>query len=114
MRHNLDMCFRPDPKPPKTYRNDRMLAACRELPCQVTDCGVMDGSVVACHSNQLSDGKGRGLKAHDFRVAACCGGHHYEMDQGSKMSREERRDMWEQAHRSTIGELFLRGVIGVL
>ena len=86
--------------------------ACRELPCQ--HCGIQDGTVVAAHSNQLRDGKGRGLKAHDYRVAALCYACHMELDQGSNLSKQERIDMWEQAHRKTIGLLFERGFIGFL
>lgn len=72
-----------------------------------------DGTIVAAHSNQLRDGKGRGLKAHDFRVAAMCYTCHSEIDQGSKLSREERLDSWEEAHRATLAWLFLSGQITV-
>jgi len=88
------------------------LNACRELPCQ--HCGTIDGTVIAAHSNQLRDGKGRGLKAHDYRVASLCYTCHMELDQGSNLSKQERIDMWEQAHRKTIGLLFERGFIGFL
>lgn len=57
-----------------------MLERLRESPCQV--CGVNDGTVVAAHSNQLRDGKGRGLKASDYRIAAMCYQCHMELDQG--------------------------------
>lgn len=93
------------------YRNENLLRAVRELPCAA--CGVEDGTVVAAHSNQLRDGKGRGLKAADYRVAALCHRCHHELDQGAKLSREQRSDMWEFAHRATIGELFERGLIHV-
>jgi hypothetical protein len=62
--------------------------------------------VVAAHSNQLRDGKGRGLKAHDYRVAALCYTCHMELDQGSNLSKLLRVEMWEEAHRKTIGQLF--------
>lgn len=86
------------------YRNDKLLKACRELACQ--HCGARDGTVVAAHSNQLRDGKGRGIKAHDYRVAALCYRCHMELDQGASMSKAERVEMWEEAHRKTIGQLF--------
>lgn len=86
------------------YRNKKLLEVVRESPCQ--HCGAQDGSVVAAHSNSLSDGKGRGIKAHDFKVAALCFRCHTELDQGSKMSREERRELWLNAHLKTIGWLF--------
>lgn len=94
------------------YRNTKLTEAVRELPCQ--QCGIQDGTVVAAHSNQLRDGKGKGIKAHDFRIAALCYRCHADLDQGSKMSKEERREVWEEAHRRTIGELFLRRLIDVV
>ena len=36
------------------------------------------------------------------------------IDQGKDLSKAERVGMWEEAHRKTIGELFERGLIGVL
>jgi hypothetical protein len=86
------------------YRNDKLLRAVRDAPCM--NCGVRDGTVVAAHSNQLRDGKGRSIKAHDYRIAALCFRCHMELDQGSKLSKEERVQLWEQAHRSTVGWLF--------
>jgi hypothetical protein len=35
-------------------------------------------------------------------IAALCYACHTALDQGSKMSRQERHDMWEEAHRQTI------------
>ena len=93
------------------YRNKSLLEAVRESPCQI--CGVEDGTVVAAHSNQLRDGKGRGLKAHDFRIAALCYRCHHEIDQGSKMSKEERLNAWDEAHRATVGWLFLNDLIAL-
>jgi len=94
---------------PLTYRNKRLLEAVREAPCMA--CGASDGTVVAAHSNQLRDGKGRGLKAHDYRIAALCYQCHMRLDQGKDMSKEERVEMWEQAHRDTIGWLFDNGIV---
>ena len=93
------------------YRNRKLLDACHELPCQ--HCGISDGTVVAAHSNQLRDGKGRGLKAHDYRVASLCYACHMELDQGKNLSKQERIDLWEEAHRKTIGLLFERGFFEV-
>jgi hypothetical protein len=93
------------------YRSRKLLDAARELPCQ--HCGVSDGTVVAAHSNQLRDGKGRGLKAHDYRIASLCFTCHAELDQGSKMSKQERVEMWEEAHRKTMGLFFDNGFIVV-
>ena len=93
------------------YRNKKLLELVRQSPCQT--CGTEDGTVVAAHSNQLRDGKGRGLKAHDYRIAALCFRCHTELDQGTKMSKAERVESWEEAHRGTIGWLFEKGYIDV-
>ena len=69
---------------------------------------------MAAHSNQLRDGKGRGLKAHDYRVASLCYKCHMELDQGKDLSKQERIDLWEEAYRKTIGQLFERNLIGPL
>lgn len=86
------------------YRNKKLLEVVRQSPCQ--NCGAQDGTIVAAHSNQLRDGKGRGIKADDFRIAALCFRCHSELDQGTKMSRAERVELWEEAHRKTVGWLF--------
>jgi hypothetical protein len=88
-----------------------LLDAARELPCQ--HCGTQDGTVVAAHSNQLRDGKGRGLKAHDYRIASLCYKCHSDLDQGTHMSKAERIEMFEAAHRSTIGTMFELGILVV-
>ncbi|QEZ47202.1 DUF1364 family protein [Cupriavidus oxalaticus] len=94
------------------YRNTKLLEAVRAFPC--THCGRQDGTVVAAHSNQLRDGKGRGIKAHDYRIAALCHACHAELDQGAKLSRAERMDFWEEAHRKTVGLLFEAGLVKVV
>lgn len=67
--------------------------------------------MVAAHSNQIADGKGKGIKASDYRVAALCFSCHMDLDQGNKLSKDQRREFWEIAHRRTIGELFERNLI---
>lgn len=93
------------------YRNRKLLEAARNLPCQI--CDVMDGTIVAAHSNQLRDGKGKGIKAHDYRIAALCFKCHSMIDQGKDLSKQERIEQWEIAHRKTIGWLFESGCIEV-
>lgn len=93
------------------YRNRKLLDLLRQSPCQT--CGREDGTVVAAHSNQLRDGKGRGIKAHDYRVASLCFSCHTELDQGAKLSKAERVEMFEEAHRRTIGWLFENGHLEV-
>jgi hypothetical protein len=94
------------------YRNPKLLEAVREAPCM--NCGIKNGTVVAAHSNQLRDGKGRSMKAHDYRIAALCFTCHSELDQGNKMTKDERIAFWEDAHRNTIGWLFDAGKVVVV
>jgi hypothetical protein len=91
------------------YRNKKLLELVRQSPCQA--CGIQDSTVCAAHSNQLRDGKGRGLKAKDFRIAALCFRCHSNLDQGANMTKAERVEFWEEAHRATIGWLFENGHI---
>ena len=93
------------------YRNKKLLEILRQSPCQ--KCGRKDGTVVAAHSNQLRDGKGRGIKAYDYRVAALCYSCHMELDQGKSLSKAERIEIWEEAHRKSIGWLFETGHLEV-
>ena len=93
------------------YRNKKLLEILRQSPCQ--NCGKQDGTVCAAHSNQLRDGKGRSLKSHDYRSAALCFRCHSNLDQGYQMDKEERRELWEEAHRKTIGWLFENGYLDV-
>lgn len=59
----------------------------------------------------MRDGKGKGIKANDYRIAALCFRCHSDLDQGSKLTREERLSVFEDAHRATIGWLFDNGHI---
>ena len=86
------------------YRNKKLLEIVRGSPCQC--CGKKDGTVVAAHSNQQRDGKGTSIKAHDYRIAALCYRCHHELDAGIKLTKEQRQEMFEDAHRRTIGWLF--------
>lgn len=63
------------------------------------------------HSNQSQDGKGGGLKAYPWRVAAIGNQHHVEIDSGKHLSRAERFQLWDESHRATIGALFARGLV---
>jgi hypothetical protein len=93
------------------YRSQKLLKAVRNSPCM--NCGIEDGTVCAAHSNQLRDGKGKGLKANDYRIAALCSRCHFAVDQGSILNKDERKELWEQAHRATIGWLFDNGYLEV-
>jgi len=92
------------------YRNSKLLKAVAQMPCM--RCGL-HGSTQASHSNQLIDGKGMGIKAHDYRIAALCMHCHAQIDQGRDLSKDEKKHIWDDAHRKTIGKLFEDGWLEV-
>ena len=49
-----------------------------------------------------NEGKGVGLKQHDSLVAALCRRCHDLLDQGSRLTREERRALWNRAYVRTM------------
>jgi len=89
------------------YRSRQLLDLVRESPCQI--CGARNGTVVAAHSNQQRDGKGMGIKAHDYRIAALCYTCHADIDQGKNLTKQAKFEAWDEAHRRTIGWLFEAG-----
>ena len=93
------------------YRNPKLLKLAKDAPCM--NCGIMDGTIVAAHSNQLRDNKGTGIKSDDHRISYLCSMCHARIDNGKELSREERIELWENAHRRTIGYLFTSGHLEV-
>ena len=99
--------------PSQIFRSKKLLKMAKEVPYCFC-CGKNnDGTIVAAHSNQLRDGKGTGIKAHDFRIAYICDKCHFEIDQGKK-SKDEKKELWEDSHRNTIGWLFVTGRLEVI
>jgi hypothetical protein len=89
-------------------RSPALLRNAREIPCQ--HCGIDDGTVVAAHANSAKFGKGRGVKASDQYIAALCYKDHMELDQGSKMTKAEREQMWQAAHEKTVTKMMELGL----
>ena len=79
-------------------RSKKLLKAVSELECKL--CGA-EGMTQAAHTN-WGGGKGRGIKADDNLIAALCQHCHQKIDQGSKLSKQERQDLWNQAHMETV------------
>ena len=81
------------------WRSKAFLRAVASLPCKL--CG-REGETQAAHANWSEYGKGMAMKAHDCYSAALCVGCHSEIDQGKKLTYEERKQLWEAAWRKTI------------
>ena len=98
------------------YRNKKLLNAARGQQCQIQIDDVCNGNpdtVVAAHSNQLQHGKGMGIKSHDCYVAWACSNCHFEIDQGSKLSRQEKDEYWQIGFQKTILQMFLQDIVSV-
>lgn len=72
------------------YRNRKLLDLARDRACVM--CNAQDGTIVAAHSNLMEHGKGMGAKAHDGMMAWLCNCCHSELDQGTRLSKSERRE----------------------
>ncbi len=91
---------------PKTeyIRSQKLLKAVASLRCM--HCGTSEG-VQASHSNWSEHGKAKSLKASDIYVAALCQRDHYEIDQGKNLTKDQRKEMWLNAHKKTVETLVL-------
>lgn len=89
------------------YQNPALLSLARFAP-HCMGCGKYnEGDVVAAHRNE---GKGLALKNPDFMWAALCNLKcHYELDQGGKMTRDEKRAFWMAAYWRTQAWLWSSG-----
>ncbi|HDR8989951.1 TPA: DUF1364 family protein [Burkholderia vietnamiensis] len=88
---------------PKRATGDaaKYLAACRGESCYLLIRGVCprrpaDETVVAAHRNE---GKGMGLKVPDRLTVPACYWCHAEYDQGHKLTRDEKRETWNEGFR---------------
>jgi transcription elongation factor Elf1 len=89
----------------KYIRSKKLLKLVSELDCQRCGSGQY---VQAAHTN-WGGGKGRGIKADDNLIAALCQECHFMIDQGSKWSKEQRKEAWTLAHVKTVKELTTSG-----
>ena len=87
------------------FQSEKFRRAVASLECGA--CGSFAGSQAA-HENI---GKGMGLKVSDARCAALCVDCHRELDQGTKMTRQERREFWKDAFITTVVRMIERGVL---
>lgn len=92
----------------QTVRSTSWLSAVRSLPACVL-CGAH--GVEPAHRNE---GKGGAIKAHDCWTAGICRTCHREIDQGTAMTRDERRALIDRAIVLTLAELVLAGKVGVI
>lgn len=87
-------------KRPTVAEGSKYLTACRGEPCYLNVCcpwtDWADPTVVPCHDNRLSSGKGMGLKASHNRTVPGCALCHRWLDQGPA-SRQTKFEAFDQA-----------------
>jgi hypothetical protein len=83
------------------FRNRRLLDLAHKVhECQACGRWVHAGCEPA-HANWSEYGKGGSLKSHDVFHAAMCHECHVSIDQGSRLTREERHEVWRRAFNKT-------------
>lgn len=96
------------------FRDRKLLDLAHRLEQCQCGCGLWVPGCEPAHSNQGVHGKGMSIKAHDCFHAAMAHDHHVAIDQGSKLSGEERNDIWRRAFDNTLLEYWRRGWLRVV
>lgn len=86
------------------HRSEKWLRAVASLHCVL--CGA-EGTQAA-HRNE---GKGMGIKVDDALTAALCPPCHTAIDQGPLLTREQRRDLMDDAILRTLTQLARKGLV---
>lgn len=92
---------RRSPKKRPGYHEPKYLAACRGERCYLSlpwICCADSATVVPCHANWPEYGKGMGIKAKDIFTVPGCWRCHAALDQGSALTGDEKRFVWERAY----------------
>lgn len=87
-------------------RSKAHMTVARTMPCG--NCDADDGTVCGAHPNWSWADKGKSIKANDI-VASLCFNCHSLLDQGSKLTRAEREEMWLKAFYKTMLHGFRSG-----
>ena len=92
-----------------TWRSEAMRRAVASLECMGSGCGA-PAPTQAAHRNE---NKGRSIKTSDALLAALCPECHRRLDAGRDMTREQRRQEWNEAAIRTWQALVERGKVKV-
>jgi hypothetical protein len=99
-------------KEPVIPKIDKLRVAAKNYPCVL--CGRNKRFTVAAHCNDVAD-KGIGKTAPNFMLAYLCnvaGGCHDQVDgKVPKMTKADKRGMWNEAHRRTVAIWFRDGLV---
>lgn len=88
-------------KPKRAARQTGEDKLCRDQDCYLLVPGVTRHdreAVVPCHANETALGKGMGLKVPDILTVPGCFWCHAALDQGSALTKDERKRIWRNAY----------------
>lgn len=88
------------------HRSESWRRAVASLPCV---CCMREGATQAAHPNHRD--KGMGLKAPDCWCVPLCVDCHAEFDQGSRWTKQEKRELMDEWIIQTIRDLATRGLV---
>lgn len=94
------------------FRSQDMMEVVREFPCG--HCGRQVEGNCGAHPNWSFADKGKSIKAHDVPATLCPNCHVPILDQGSKLTRAEREEMWLKAFYQTMLHGFRSGKFQVV
>jgi hypothetical protein len=90
------------------FRSEKYRRLVASLPC--IQCG-REGYTQCAHSNLSIFGKGMSLKAHDWATFPLCCDCHRELDQGSKYTKEEKKNLQFKYISLTLGRMVEDGYL---
>lgn len=96
------------------FESEAWKQACRDADhCYLRLDGCQFYPVMPCHSNQLSDGKGMGLKTHDVLTVPGCLHCHTKLDHGNDMPRADKQLAFNAAWKRWIVDLARSGKLTI-
>ena len=88
------------------FRSEAWRRAVASLPCA---CCMKEGDTQSAHPNHR--GKGMGMKAPDCWCVPLCWRCHSDFDQGTRWTKQEKRELMDLWIIETIQELATRGLV---
>jgi hypothetical protein len=99
------------------YTNRRLLDLCHNEDCYLSITGCVgvnpEQPSVPCHSNWQEDGKGVGEKSDDDSAVPGCPPCHWQLDHGTMLTTEQKREVFREAQRRWWRHLWRTGKIRV-
>lgn len=112
------MNLRPIMQKEPRYENRRLLDLCQGAPCHLQYPGCTGGTSpdapsVPCHDNRQEGGRGFAYKSHDHLAVPGCPSCHFQHDEGTTYTAEQKGEVMDRAQRKWLSGLLARGVIEI-